>query len=126
MAGVGIARVLSYQVADHVREGRLRYLLQPIEPSAWPINLLFQANRPRTPNVSAFIAAAQSYCAGRSFGRSGTCGTCSTGLIKGTVDYADPPAHEIGPGEALICVGRPRPGPHLADPLDREGVTLDL
>lgn len=67
VAGAGIARVLSYQVADHVRGGRLRYVLEPFEPPAWPINLLFQANRRRTPNVSAFIAAAQAYCRDRVF-----------------------------------------------------------
>lgn len=67
LAGVGIARVLSYQVQDHVREGRLRYLLEPFEPPRVPINLVFQANRRRTPNVSAFIAEAQAYCRGRRF-----------------------------------------------------------
>jgi DNA-binding transcriptional LysR family regulator len=67
VAGAGIARVLSYQVADHVREGRLRYVLEPFEPPAWPVHLLFQAHRRRTPNVGAFIAAAQAYCRGRSF-----------------------------------------------------------
>ncbi|MBV9075932.1 MAG: pyridoxamine 5'-phosphate oxidase family protein, partial [Methylobacteriaceae bacterium] len=58
--------------------------------------------------------------------RSGVCGTCATRVVTGTVDYAEPPVHEIAPGEALICVGRPHPGPHLDDGLDREGVTLDL
>ena len=67
VAGAGIARALSYQVVDHVRAGRLRYLLEALEPPAWPVNLLFQANRRRTANVSAFIAAAQSYCRGRLF-----------------------------------------------------------
>ncbi|MFO1057463.1 MAG: LysR family transcriptional regulator [Dongiaceae bacterium] len=67
VAGAGIARVLSYQVADHVRAGRLRYVLEPFEPPAWPIHLVFQANRRRTPNVGAFIAAAQAYCQGRRF-----------------------------------------------------------
>lgn len=59
--------------------------------------------------------------------RSGACGTCVTRVIKGTVDYAEPPVHEIGEGEALICVGRPHAGPHLDDgSLNREGITLDL
>jgi hypothetical protein len=47
-------------------------------------------------------------------------------VLRGEIDYAEPPAHEIAPGEALICVGRPHPGPHLDDSPDREGVTLDL
>ena len=67
VAGAGIARALSYQVVDHVRAGRLRYLLEALEPPAWPVNLLFQDNRRRTANVSAFIAAAQGYCRGRLF-----------------------------------------------------------
>lgn len=59
--------------------------------------------------------------------RSGSCGTCATRLVKGRVDYAEMPAHEIEPGEALICVAHPHPGPHLEDgTLNREGVTLDL
>ena len=59
--------------------------------------------------------------------RSGSCGTCATRVAKGTVDYAEPPAHDVAPGEALICVGHPHPGLHLEDgTLNREGVTLDL
>jgi uncharacterized protein len=59
--------------------------------------------------------------------RSGSCGTCATRVVKGTVDYAEVPIHEVGPGEALICVGHPHPGLHLEDgTLNREGVTLDL
>lgn len=59
--------------------------------------------------------------------RSGSCGTCATRVVKGAVDYAEAPIHEIGPGEALICVGHPHAGLHLEDgTLNREGVTLDL
>jgi DNA-binding transcriptional LysR family regulator len=65
--GIGIARALSYQVQDHVQAGRLKYLLSGVEPPPLPINLVFHANRRRTPNVSAFIAATQDYCRGRSF-----------------------------------------------------------
>lgn len=58
--------------------------------------------------------------------RSGVCGTCATKLVSGTVDYSQPPAHEIAEGEALICVATPYPGPHLEGSLNREGPTLDL
>lgn len=59
--------------------------------------------------------------------RSGTCGTCSARVAKGSVDYPDPPAHDIAEGEALICVAHPHAEPHLEDgTLNREGVTLDL
>ena len=67
LAGIGIARALSYQVQEYIRDGRLRYLLERFEPPAVPIHLVFQANRRRTPNVSAFIAAAQAYCRDRTF-----------------------------------------------------------
>jgi ferredoxin len=58
--------------------------------------------------------------------RSGVCGTCATRVLAGDVDYAQPPAHDIEPGEALVCVAAPHPGPHLDGSADREGVTLDL
>lgn len=58
--------------------------------------------------------------------RSGVCGTCVVKVLKGTVDYAEPPAHDIDPDTALLCVAHPHPGPHLDGHDDREGVTLDL
>lgn len=58
--------------------------------------------------------------------RTGLCGTCATRLIAGSVDYREPPAHEIAADAALICVATPHAGPHLEGSLDREGVTLDL
>ena len=58
--------------------------------------------------------------------RSGLCGTCAVRVLKGAVDYAEPPAHDTAPGEALICVGHPHPGPYLDGGDDRDGVTLDL
>ena len=65
LAGIGIARVFSYQVQQHVRAGRLRYVLEPMEPPPAPVHLVFQGSRRRAPNVAAFIAAAQGYCRGR-------------------------------------------------------------
>jgi ferredoxin-NADP reductase/predicted pyridoxine 5'-phosphate oxidase superfamily flavin-nucleotide-binding protein len=58
--------------------------------------------------------------------RSGICGTCAVRVVNGDVDYAEPPAHEIADGEAMVCVARPRPGAHLDGSDNREGVTLDL
>jgi DNA-binding transcriptional LysR family regulator len=59
--GLGIARVLSYQVDAHVQAGRLRYLLPEFEPPAIPVSLLFQASRRSSPNVHGLLAAAQDY-----------------------------------------------------------------
>ncbi|CAB3629479.1 LysR family transcriptional regulator [Achromobacter pestifer] len=40
VAGVGITRVVSYQMADALRAGALKIVLAPYEPTPWPINLL--------------------------------------------------------------------------------------
>lgn len=42
LADVGIIRVLSYQVADEVRSGRLLELLPDVAPEPLPVNLLYQ------------------------------------------------------------------------------------
>lgn len=39
--------------------------------------------------------------------RSGSCGSCETRQISGTVDYATPPDHDAAPGHCLLCLGRP-------------------
>ncbi len=39
--------------------------------------------------------------------RSGSCGSCETKLIRGTVGYAHRPDHDIRPGHCLLCVGTP-------------------
>ncbi len=57
--GIGIARTLSYQVDHHVAAGRLRYLLTDLEPPPWPVNLVYQANRLRSPNVRVFLDEAR-------------------------------------------------------------------
>jgi DNA-binding transcriptional LysR family regulator len=57
--GVGIARVLSYQVDHHVAAGRLAYVLAAYDPPAVPISLVYQANRQRSPNVRALIEEAR-------------------------------------------------------------------
>jgi DNA-binding transcriptional LysR family regulator len=61
MDGIGIARVLSYQVDHHVAAGRLAYVLAAYDPPAVPISLLYQANRQRSPNVRALIEEAKRY-----------------------------------------------------------------
>ena len=40
--------------------------------------------------------------------RSGSCGTCETKLVSGTVHYADEPDHDIAKGCCLLCVGKPQ------------------
>ena len=59
--GLGIARVLSYQVTNHVDAGRLALVLDDLAPPAVPVSLLYQANRQRSPNVRAMIDAARDH-----------------------------------------------------------------
>ena len=40
--------------------------------------------------------------------RSGSCGSCETRLVCGTVLYGHLPDHEIAPGHCLLCVGVPQ------------------
>jgi DNA-binding transcriptional LysR family regulator len=59
ISGLGIARVLDYQVAQHIAAGRLRYVLAALDPSPVPVSLVYQANRLRSPNARALIDAAR-------------------------------------------------------------------
>jgi len=55
IAGVGVARVLSYQVSDAVRSGRLVAALTEFEPPPWPVSLLFSNRRLLPQKLRAFI-----------------------------------------------------------------------
>jgi hypothetical protein len=39
--------------------------------------------------------------------RSGSCGSCETKLVTGSVRYAQKPDHDVAPGSCLLCVGTP-------------------
>jgi len=41
VAGVGVTRVLSYQIADALRAGTLAVALQEFEPAPWPVSLVY-------------------------------------------------------------------------------------
>jgi DNA-binding transcriptional LysR family regulator len=41
IAGVGVTRVLSYQIANAIRGGTLAVVLQEFEPAPWPVNLVY-------------------------------------------------------------------------------------
>lgn len=59
-AGHGLARALSYQVADELASGALVRLLQPFEPAPEPVHLLFSGGMIR-PSVRAFIDSASEW-----------------------------------------------------------------
>jgi ferredoxin-NADP reductase len=40
--------------------------------------------------------------------RSGSCGSCVSTLVSGTVDYDSPPDYDLTPRQCLLCVGKPR------------------
>jgi len=59
VAGLGIVRALSYQVAGEVAAGRLELLFADEAAPALPVSLLFQSGRRNHPNVRAFIDIAK-------------------------------------------------------------------
>ena len=58
--GLGIARVLSYQVREEVAAGRLRVVLPGETPAPLPVTLLFPAGRSRLSAIRALVEEARS------------------------------------------------------------------
>lgn len=56
-AGLGLANLLSYQVADAIAAGRLVPVLADHAPPALPVSLLYEAARASMPSVRLFIDA---------------------------------------------------------------------
>lgn len=57
-AGLGIARVLSYQASGSVARGALRLILIPFEPEPIPVNLIHREDRLPQAKVAGFVAFA--------------------------------------------------------------------
>ena len=55
IAGLGITRVLSYQVATAIRAGALTFALTEFEPSPWPVSLVFAGQRLLPLKLRAFL-----------------------------------------------------------------------
>jgi DNA-binding transcriptional LysR family regulator len=55
IAGLGITRLLSYQVADQVERGELRLLLEDFEEQAWPVHIVHREGRHGSAKVRSFI-----------------------------------------------------------------------
>ena len=53
--GYGVARPLSYQVAEHVRDGRLQILLRSDEYAPLPVHVVTPEGRLSVPKVRAFV-----------------------------------------------------------------------
>ena len=55
VAGVGITRVLSYQIANPVRAGALAIVLREFEPAPWPVSLVYTGHRLLPLKLRAFL-----------------------------------------------------------------------
>jgi DNA-binding transcriptional LysR family regulator len=60
IAGIGITRVLSYQIAHAVEAGALQIALQTFEPTPWPVNLVYGGGRLLPIKLRAFLDFAAS------------------------------------------------------------------
>jgi DNA-binding transcriptional LysR family regulator len=54
-AGVGITRVLSYQVAQEIRANELVLALKDFEPAPWPVSLVYTGQRLLPSKVRVFL-----------------------------------------------------------------------
>jgi len=55
IAGVGLTRVLSYQVASALRAGTLALVLRRFEPAPWPVSLVFAGQGRLPAKLRAFL-----------------------------------------------------------------------
>ena len=55
LAGAGVVRAVSYQVADHVRGNRLQLLLEDYEPSPRPVHLVYDKQNRLPLKLRAFV-----------------------------------------------------------------------
>jgi DNA-binding transcriptional LysR family regulator len=55
VAGVGITRVLSYQIADAIKRGALTVVLQEFEPAPSPVSLVYAGQRRLPLKLRAFL-----------------------------------------------------------------------
>lgn len=56
MTGLGITRVMSYQVTEQLTAGSLRIVLAEFEPNPLPVRVLALPERAHTPRVNAFAS----------------------------------------------------------------------
>ncbi len=55
VSGFGITRVLSYQIADQLRDGQLEAVLSEYAPVSWPVHILHREGRHASPKARAFL-----------------------------------------------------------------------
>ncbi len=55
LAGAGLVRAVSYQIAEHVRAGRLAVVLEEFEPQLRPVHLVYDAQNRLPLKLRAFV-----------------------------------------------------------------------
>jgi len=55
LSGFGLTRLLSYQVADQLHDGRLKAVLREFEPAALPVHLVHREGRYASQKARAFL-----------------------------------------------------------------------
>lgn len=55
LGGLGITRLLSYQVAEEVERGALRLLLKDFEEESWPVHVVHRETKYGSSKVRSFI-----------------------------------------------------------------------
>ena len=63
VAGLGVARILSYQAIEAIAAGDLVQVLDGVAPPPLPVHLVYQAGRGATVNARAFIEGARRHFA---------------------------------------------------------------
>jgi len=63
--GVGVTRLLSYQVAEHVAAGRLQLILEAFEQPPVPVRIVLGSGRPASATVRRFVDLAKARLAER-------------------------------------------------------------
>ncbi|MFJ1252568.1 pyridoxamine 5'-phosphate oxidase family protein [Cupriavidus sp. CuC1] len=81
------------------------------KPAVQPVPVTFvQSGKEArwTPGGGSLLALAEQRGLAPAFGcRGGSCGSCSTRVLQGTVAYAEAPEFSVAQGEALICCAVP-------------------
>jgi DNA-binding transcriptional LysR family regulator len=55
LSGTGLVRAVSYQIADHVRAGRLTVILEAFEPPPRPVHLVYDTHQRLPLKLRAFV-----------------------------------------------------------------------
>ena len=55
VSGFGLTRLMSYQIADHLRDGQLKIVLSEFEPAALPVHLVHREGRYASQKARVFL-----------------------------------------------------------------------